>query len=47
MSHGTVTVISSLRTALRTVSPIIMSEMEIWRCPDYLFAVVERRGRII
>jgi len=45
MGHGTVTVIS--RTALRTVSLIIISEMEMWRCPDYLFTVAENRGGLI
>ena len=46
MGHGTVTVIS-LGTALRTVSPIIINEMEMWGCPDYLFTVAESRGGII
>ena len=46
MGHGTVTVIS-LGTVLGTVSPIIISEMEMWRCPDYLFTVAESRGGII
>ena len=27
-----------------TVSPIIIGEMEMWWCPDYLFTVAESRG---
>jgi len=30
-----------------TVSPIIIGEMEMWRCPDYLFTVAESGGGII
>ena len=30
-----------------TVSAIIIGEMEMWRCPDYLFTVAESRGGII
>jgi len=46
MGHGTMTVIS-LGPALRTISPIIISEMEMWQCPDYLFTVAENRVGII
>jgi len=30
-----------------TVSAIIIGEMEMWRCHDYLFTVAESRGGII
>ena len=30
-----------------TVTPIIIGEMEMWWCPDYLFPVAESRGGII
>ena len=34
-------------TCGNTVSAIILGEMEMWRCPDYLFPVAESRGGII
>jgi len=30
-----------------TVSAIIIGEMEMWRCPEYLFPVAESKGGII
>ena len=40
-------VVIEINVSCCTVTPIIIGEMEMWRCPDYLFSVVESRGGII